>query len=133
MSAWFDIDRYCNAFGLNKYDLPTNHWAKASEDKEVFIIDHPYEALKCTTTNLIVIDDHGRKWMIARTWVKFKHEYKLPFVDCNCNADDDTPLCPVCEWGAQICKICGKAECDLEPECPVNHYRSYESVVLNNG
>jgi len=53
-----------------------------------------------------------------------KHEFCQPRVDCDCNAriakDPDAQLCPVCEWGASICKICGQVEGELTAECPGN-------------
>lgn len=38
-----------------------------------------------------------------------KHKIKT----CNCNK----PSCPVCEWGASICSVCGKAEAELDQPC----------------
>jgi hypothetical protein len=44
-------------------------------------------------------------------------------IDCSCagyEIDDDHKECPVCEWGAGICKVCGAAEGQLMDmcECP---------------
>jgi len=34
---------------------------------------------------------------------------------CNCGE----PTCPICEWGASICSVCGKAEVELSEPCVV--------------
>lgn len=48
-----------------------------------------------------------------------KHILKVSGVDCDCHKKTDYE-CPVCEWNASICKVCGAAECELldMPDCP---------------
>lgn len=48
-----------------------------------------------------------------------KHVLMTPGVDCRCHDIPDYE-CPVCEWSADICKVCGAAEAELldMPECP---------------
>ena len=33
--------------------------------------------------------------------------------ECDCNNED----CPICNWGAEICKNCGGAEGELDQPC----------------
>ncbi len=48
-----------------------------------------------------------------------EHILKVSGVDCNCHEMLDYE-CPVCEWGASICGVCGAVEVELVdmPECP---------------
>lgn len=43
------------------------------------------------------------------------HVLKTP-LNCGCTKGTDEK-CPVCEWGASVCSICGKAEVELDEPC----------------
>ena len=34
-----------------------------------------------------------------------------------CNFGKETDRCPVCDWGLAVCKLCGKAEIELDEDC----------------
>ncbi len=36
---------------------------------------------------------------------------------CPCDKTSDTSKCPVCDWGLQVCEICGGGEAQLEESC----------------
>ncbi len=34
-----------------------------------------------------------------------------------CDCSKETERCPVCDWGLAVCRICGKAESELDGKC----------------
>lgn len=35
----------------------------------------------------------------------------------NCNCDKESGRCPVCDWGLTVCRVCNKAESELDEAC----------------